>query len=268
MGLGATLGPCWPWPTNAARSDWEFDVGARTWFSSGTVGAPQALLGVPPLPSSIISRLTYENAQALSGETFARVDHRSGLFVKGFVGAGGISHGTLVDEDFPGDAVYSNTRSPLKGNIGYANIDVGYNFLTAPGAKVGAFVGYNYYTQHLNGFGCNQVASGTFCTSFVDPNYQVFGEDERYDALRVGLSAEFMLTDRLKFSAEAAYLPRVRFSAQDDHNYRQLFIHGVIVARRRHDARRRPQLRGHAELERRSGRTVLGLEHARRRRDI
>ena len=33
-----------------------------------------------------------------------------------------------------------------------------------------------------------------------------------------------MLTDRLKFSAEAAYLPRVRFRAQDDHNYRQLFI--------------------------------------------
>ena len=91
-----------PWPTNAARSDWEFDVGARTWFSSGTVGAPQALLGAPPLPSSIISRLTYENVQALSGETFARVDHRSGPFVKGFIGAGGVSRGTLVDEDFPG----------------------------------------------------------------------------------------------------------------------------------------------------------------------
>ena len=120
--------------------------------------------------------------------------------------------------------VYSNTTSPLKGNIGYANIDVGYNFLTAPGARVGAFVGYNYYTQHLNGFGCNQVASSGFCTAFVDPNYQVFGEDERYDSLRIGLSAEFMLTDRLKFSAEAAYLPWVRFRAQDDHNYRQLFI--------------------------------------------
>ena len=72
--------------------------------------------------------------------------------------------------------------------------------------------------------GCNQVASSDFCTSFVDPNYQVFGEDERYDSPRIGLSAEFRLTDRLKFSAEAAYLPWVRFRAQDDHNYRQLFI--------------------------------------------
>ena len=121
-----------PWQTNAARSDWEFNVGARTWFSSGTVGAPQALLGAPPLPSSIISRLTYEKVQALSGETFARVDHRSGPFVKGFIGAGGVSRGTLVDEDFPGGTVYSNTTSPLKGNIGYANIDVGYSFLTTP----------------------------------------------------------------------------------------------------------------------------------------
>ena len=140
-----------PWPTSAALSDWEFDVGARTWFSSGTVGAPQPLLDVTPLPSNLISRLTYENTDALSGETFARLDHRSGAFVKGFIGAGGIIRGTLVDEDFPGDGVYSNTTSPLHGNIGYANIDVGYSFLTAPGAKVGAFVGYNYYTQHLNG---------------------------------------------------------------------------------------------------------------------
>ena len=213
-----------PWPAKAARSDWEFDIGARTWFSSGTVGAPQALLAFPPLPSSINSRLTYEHVQALSGETFARLDHRSGLFVKGFVGAGGITSGTLVDEDFPADIVYSNTRSPLKGNIGYANIDVGYNFLTAPGARVGAFVGYNYYTQHINGFGCAQVAGDDICTTFVDPTYQVFGEDERYDALRIGLAAEFKLTDRLKFSAEAAYLPWVRFRGQDDHNYRQLFI--------------------------------------------
>src|SRR4051812_9967347 len=217
-----------PWPTNATRSDWEFEVGARTWFSSGTVGAPQALLAFPPLPSSINSRLTYENVQGLAGETFAGVDHRSGAFVKGFLGAGGITGGTLVDEDFPGgslpdNAVYSNTRSPLKGNIGYANIDVGYNVLAAPGAKVGAFVGYNYYTQHFNGFGCNQVTTSFLCVG-ADPNYQVFGEDERYDSLRVGLAAEFMLTDRLKLSAEAAYLPWVRFRAQDDHNYRQLFI--------------------------------------------
>lgn len=219
----ASLSPASFLPKQSANSDWEFNVGARTWFSSGTIGAPQALLGTAPPPSTIISRLTYESVEGLSGETFARVDHRSGLFVKGFLGAGGITSGTLVDEDFPGSNVYSNTRSSLKGNIGYANIDVGYSFLRAPGAKVGAFVGYNYYSQHMNGYGCNQVAGDSICVD-ADPNYEVLAEDQRYDALRIGIAAEFKLSNRLKFSAEAAYLPYVKFRAQDDHNYRQLFI--------------------------------------------
>ncbi|MGH6684612.1 MAG: outer membrane protein, partial [Pseudolabrys sp.] len=147
-------------PTDA--STWEFDVGTRTWFSSGTVGAPNPLLDFPPLPSSINSRLTYQDLHAWSGESFARADHISGFFVKGFLGAGGITSGTLVDEDFPGfGGAYSNTVSPLSGHLGYANIDFGYTFLKAPGAKVGAFVGYNYFSQHINGFGCTQVAGDT-----------------------------------------------------------------------------------------------------------
>ena len=75
----------------------------------------------------------------------------------------------------------------------------------------------------MNGFGCNQVAGDTLCVG-TDPNYQVFGEDQRYDALRVGLTAEFWLSNRLKLTAEAAYLPYISFRAQDDHNQRQLFI--------------------------------------------
>ena len=206
------------------RSDWEFDVGSRVWFSSGTVGAPDPLLDFPPLPSLINSRLTYENVHAWSGETFARADHISGLFAKGFLGAGGITSGVLVDEDFPGfGGAYSNTTSPLSGHLSYATIDLGYSFLTAPGAKVGAFVGYNYFTQHINAFGCNQVAGDTTCIG-SDPNFQVFAEDERYDSLRVGLSAQFVLSDQLRFSADVAYLPWVKFRGQDDHNYRQLLI--------------------------------------------
>jgi len=205
-------------------STWGFDVGTRAWFSSGTVGAPNPLLGFPPLPSNINSRLTYEELHAWSGETFARADHISGFFIKGFLGAGGITSGTLVDEDFPGfGGAYSNTISPLSGHLGYANIDFGYTFLTAPGAKVGAFVGYNYFSQHINGFGCTQVAGDTTCVG-SDPNFQVFAEDERYDSLRVGLSAQFMLSEKLIFSADVAYLPLVKFRAQDDHNYRQLLI--------------------------------------------
>jgi opacity protein-like surface antigen len=205
-------------------SNWEFDVGTRVWLSSGTIGAPQPLLDLGPLPSFINSRLTYEKLNGVSGETFARVDHSSGLFVKGFIGAGGITSGTLVDEDFPGfGGAYSNTLSSVTGHFGYATIDAGYSFLRTPTAKLGAFVGYNFYTQHANGVGCNQVADDTTCGGF-DPTFLGLAEDDRFDSLRLGVTANYMLTDRVKFTADAAYLPWVSFSGQDDHNARQLLL--------------------------------------------
>ena len=74
-----------------------------------------------------------------------------------------------------------------------------------------------------NGVGCNQVADDSTCVGF-DPTFQGLVEDDRFDSLRVGLAADFMLTDRLKFTADAAYLPWVSFTGQDDHNARQLLI--------------------------------------------
>jgi opacity protein-like surface antigen len=208
----------------ATPSNWEFDAGSRFWFSSGKIGAPQPLLGFGPAPSQLISRLTYTDLNAYSGETFARADHASGFFIKGFVGAGGITRGNLIDEDFPGfGGAYSSTTSPVSGHLGYATIDLGYTFLKAPGAKLGAFVGYNYYTQHLNGFGCNQAAGDTTCVG-LDPNFQVFAEDDHFNSLRLGLVSDFWLTNQLKFSAEAAYLPWTEFSGQDDHNFRELLF--------------------------------------------
>ena len=33
-------------------SDWEVEVGARLWFSTGTIGAPQPLLNTPEILAS------------------------------------------------------------------------------------------------------------------------------------------------------------------------------------------------------------------------
>lgn len=208
---------------SVGRSDWEFDVGTRAWFSTGTVGAPDPLLDLSP--SQINSRLTYENAHAWSGETFARADHVSGFFAKGFIGAGGVNSGKLIDEDFPANHAYSSTASRLSGSLSYWNADVGYTFLKSPNAKVGAFLGYNVFNQHYNGFGCIQQAGDSLCAgSDSDPTFLALAEDERYSSIRVGLTAQFKLNDRLTFSAEAAYLPKVKLRAQDDHNFRQLLL--------------------------------------------
>jgi opacity protein-like surface antigen len=201
---------------------WEMEAGARLWVSSGTVGAPQPLLNAPPLV--LASRLTYSDLDALSGETFARADHASGFFVKGILGAGGIIGGSLNDEDFPAGPTYSNTLSGAAGHIGYATIDVGYNVWRGPDAKVGPFVGYNYYTQAINTYGCTQVAGSTVCSPALPSALLVLTENDSLNSLRVGLSGEVMLTDRLKVTADAAYVPLVSFSGLDDHLLRQLLL--------------------------------------------
>jgi opacity protein-like surface antigen/outer membrane protease len=217
----------WVMPTFAG-SNWEFDVGARTWLSSGTVGAPQPLIDNGGVANRLASRLLYDDLGALSGETYARSDHTSGWFAKGFLGAGGIFDGNLHDEDFPTGTGprrdYSNTLSSASGNLGYANIDVGYAVLRAPGAKFGPFVGYNYFTQHLNTYGCQQLAFRGACTGAPQSNYLVISEDDQFSSVRVGLSAEFMLTDRLKFSGDAAYVPWTSFNGLDSHNARRLLL--------------------------------------------
>ncbi len=170
-------------------ADWEVETGARLWLSSGNLGAPQPLLNVssladmvppakapapvnvPPPPSNILaSRLTFGGLDALSGEVYARANHRSGFFVKGYLGAGEINKGHLNDEDFPFvSPTYTNTLSSASGHLGYATIDVGYNVWRDAGAKMGPFVGYNYYTQAIDTFGCTQVAGGTICSPAFAP---------------------------------------------------------------------------------------------------
>lgn len=209
------------------KSDWQFEVGNRVWWGSGAIGAPQPLLDPT---QALVSRLTWADLDALTGEIYGRLDHVSGWFAKGFLGAGGIYGGQMNDEDFPGTAgsgrfigvAYSNTRSTTSGNLGYADIDLGYSFLKTPDTKVGAFIGYNYYTQQANAFGCTQLAASTDCSG-IPPNYLGISEDDHFNALRIGLSAEHMLTNRLKLTGEAAYLPIVDFGGLDYHNARSFF---------------------------------------------
>jgi opacity protein-like surface antigen len=220
------------WHAPAVSTDWEVEAGARAWFSSGTIGAPQPLLSIN---GALVSRITFAGQDAVSGETFVRIDHASGVFVKGFIGAGAINRGTMNDEDFPADVAYSNTLQSSSGSIGYGTLDLGYAFLRAPGARVWVFAGYNYYHQHVNTYGCTQLAGDEVCApaGSVPANVMALAEDDRFNSLRLGVSAQVMLTDRLKLTAEAAYLPWVNFKGQDDHNLPPAPDSGSICERQR-----------------------------------
>jgi opacity protein-like surface antigen len=102
--------------------------------------------------------------------------------------------------------------------MGYVTADAGYTFLKAPGAKLGAFIGYNFFSEQMISHNCSQAAGDDVCAPPVPTNELLLTEDIQFNSLRVGLSAQFMLSDRLKFVADAAYVPLVNAVGVDDHN--------------------------------------------------
>jgi opacity protein-like surface antigen len=245
LGLNYRLGmdPTSPWaaapmalpvksPTVLAAPGWEFEGGARYWNSRGKFQKDLGDTFNPALPNILISRLTYDTMAGTS-EFFGRVDTPLNLFVKGNIGGGSLFDGHLNDEDWAifvfGVVPYSNTLSqPVKGNIAYATIDVGYDLLRGPGYKLSPFVGYNTYRENKTAFGCTQLANpfsdcaGPLFT--IGNTIPVITENDTWKSVRVGLNGEIMIADRLKLGADVAYLPFVAFTGTDNHVLRGLTI--------------------------------------------
>jgi hypothetical protein len=206
---------------------WEFEGGARYWYSWGNFQSSNGSA------TSLVSRLPYNNMEGHSGELFARLDSPIGIFLKGFVGGGGISHGTMYDEDWglgtdlAAEATgYEITQSGINGSFNYMTADIGYNIMRGPDHKVGLFVGYNRYQVVMNTLGCAQmVAPGSgVCFPNIPSNVNAISEIDTWQSLRVGGSAEVQLTDRLKVGADIAYLPYVHVDGLDIHRLRDLYF--------------------------------------------
>jgi opacity protein-like surface antigen len=202
---------------------WQSDVGARLFVGSGVNGGPQPLLFYSSIGNRLSSRLIFNALTGVAEEIFARFDHENGVFIKGNIGAGSVTNGFLNHEDFPepGGIVYSHYISDIRGNLSYANVDLGYSFIKNLNGKLGVFVGYNYYAQNLNVYGCQQLAGASLCKSAIPlQNFLGITEENHYDAIRLGLSTIFNLTQKLSINADAALLPWV--------NYKGLNIHTAL----------------------------------------
>lgn len=205
---------------------WEFEGGARYWFSWGNF---QSANGVST--GSLVSRLPYNNMEGHSGELFARLDSPFGVFVKGLLGGGGITHGTMYDEDWGlGNDLasvptgYEITRSGINGSFNYFTADIGYNVLRGRDHKVGLFVGYNRYQYVLNTLGCEQMVapSSGVCSPAFGGDNNLISEMDTWHSLRVGASAEVELWKRVKMGADIAYLPYTYVQGLDIHRARSL----------------------------------------------
>ena len=200
-------------PKNAGGLQAEF--GTRYWYSSGDFQWDNK-----DSVGTIQSRLTYSGLTAHSGEVFGRVDTPMNVFLKGQAGLGSVVGGTMNDEDWGifGVISYSNTVSNEgNGKLTYATLDAGYDLFRGAGYKVGPFIGFNRYTQKTETRGCVQIANPLFPCLAPGDNTLVGTQDTTWDSVRVGTSAEVNLSDRLKLSADAAYLPYVWFNGRDDH---------------------------------------------------
>ena len=205
---------------------WTVEVGGRYWYSMGRFQKDMAYgnLGNQN-PTAAISRLTWDNLTDHSGEMFGRVDSPFNVFAKGFVGAGIITGGKINDEDWglaeEVNTGYSNTIGNASGSLSYATADLGYDVLRGPGYKVGAFVGYNIYTENKTSTTCAQLALPA--SGLCSPSITTFilGENDKWQSLRVGTASEVMLTPYLRLTADTAFLPYVHFTGQDFHPLRQ-----------------------------------------------
>jgi opacity protein-like surface antigen len=175
--------------------------------------------------ATMVSRLTYQNPAAATGEVYGQLDHVSGIFFKGYAGLGKENGGSLKDEDFPpGIVPYSSTDSPQKdGRLAYASGDVGYYGLDNGWYKFGGFAGYHFVDEHFNAFGCTQTAGNpdVCAPGQVAPGNLTISDDGRWQSLRLGLAGRLNLPGGFSVRAEAAWLPVMGFSGGNDHWLRE-----------------------------------------------
>ncbi|WP_247475998.1 outer membrane beta-barrel protein [Bradyrhizobium sp. 169] len=209
-------------PPIAYTAGWSFEGGSRLWLSRGRFqwdasAVPHGIATGDP--NILVSRLTYHGLDGLSGELFGRLDSPWGVFLKSNVGIGRFDKGKMNDEDWslPSGVSYSNTISgQANGRFTYYTVDAGYDFLRGANYKLGGFIGWAYYAQNSDTMGCMQIANPmTLCPASAD---QIIGsQDTQWNAPRVGLSAETMLTERWRLSTDVAYLPWTDFAGRDHH---------------------------------------------------
>jgi outer membrane protease len=99
-------------------------------------------------------------------------------------------------------------------------LDAGYDFFHGPTYKAGGFIGYTQFHQVMNAYGCVQIANANSdCVGPLVSPLSTLGitESDTWKALRVGMSGEAMVTDRVKVAADVAYLPYVNFKGLDTH---------------------------------------------------
>jgi opacity protein-like surface antigen len=204
-------------PATGVLSSLSGEFGARVGWGGGRYRFD---LFNPSNASNMMSRLTWPGSGVLA-EAFGRVDTPVGLYLKGFIGGIALGDGgTMHDEDFlPETDPYSNTVSKTKnGSDLYGAIDLGYAY-RGGNWRLGPFVGYTYLQDRQNAYGCAQVATNSEICAQASPNLLTLSRFDNWNAVRVGLAGDVMLTERFKLAVDAAWLPYANAGGSVDNHW-------------------------------------------------
>ncbi|MGY4194455.1 opacity protein-like surface antigen [Bradyrhizobium sp. USDA 4520] len=204
----------------AYTAGWSIEGGSRLWLSRGRFQWDHSAADKPTDPSILISRLTYHGLDGLSGELFGRLDSPWGVFLKSNIGIGRFNTGNINNEDWGierGLSYINNVSSQANGTFTYYTADAGYDFLHSANYKIGAFIGWTYYGQSSDSTGCVQIANPMFACLSPGDDRIIGSQNTQWNAPRLGLSAETILTERWRLNTDVAYLPWTDFSGRDHH---------------------------------------------------
>ena len=208
-------------------SPFAFEVGGRYWYSSGRLSF--AFANGNPFFGNPTSTLDWHGLSAHSGEVFARIDHiPSGVFVKGLVGLGSVTHGHIDDMDFlVTQFKFSDTTSDVhNGNLSYGMFDVGWAYSPTVGVRLGFFAGYHYWHEKVTAYGivCN-MASFIGCPAagavIEGSGVAVLSYEPTVHAARIGVESRIAVDEHWSFSGEIAGVPYAALRNKDSHLLRQ-----------------------------------------------
>jgi hypothetical protein len=209
-----------PFLIEAQAPEYTTTFALRYWYGMGSTGKDL----YDNSGSLLVSSLTYGDLRTHSAEAYFRLDHSSTLFWKGYVGGGFLTSGNLNDEDFaPVTVPYSSTMSTQSNSqaLSYISTDIGGALFRGADFRIDGFVGYHYLNEKMQAFGCRQIASNPgICVPAIADSVPVIGQQNTWQALRLGLAADIPLFDRVRLSIEGAWLPYVWMNGSDSHYLR------------------------------------------------
>ena len=210
-----------------------FELGVRYWQSVGKTHFSINSSRQDPALGNPTSVLKYDDMDGYSGEFFWSAQNETNTFAKGFVGGGGLSGGSLDDEDYyAGQVKFSDTFSKLKGDdLIYGTIDVGQHFTLIDRADklwFSPLIGFNFWQETATAYGarCNKddiggALCGTPGTVVVPFSTEVIENQANWSSLRLGAEVKAKLWNRLSVIGEAAVLPVAYVWNEDSHFLRQ-----------------------------------------------